>query len=172
LFIVHPFDMTDVLVYDKDYRFQQAERDVLKWHSNHRVFADLLPGDRLWVITSGKSLGREDQSAGYLVAMWPIQHIVENPGDDPEFPSRKFGHRILVNPAEALHLNEPVCVDHIIRGEGYDQSVSIGRFLRGPRKLTDIKVRQLMAIAGGSLAQRWLEKKSHHKEHNVHERSL
>jgi len=151
--------MTDALVYDKDYRFQKAEGGVLKWHSNHRVFAGLLPGDRLWVITSGKSLGREDESAGYLVAMWPIQQIIENPDDDPEFPARKFGHRIVVNQTEALQLDQPVCVDPLIRGEGYDQSVSVGRFLRGPRKLSNERVRQLMAVAGGSLAQRWLVKK-------------
>jgi hypothetical protein len=148
--------MTDVLVYDKDYRFQKAEGGVLKWHSNHRVFADLLPGDRLWVITSGKSLGREDESAGYLVAMWPIQQIIENPGDDPEFPARKIGHRILVNEAEAIHLDQPVRVDHIIRGKGYDHSVSIGRFLRGPRRLSAEKVRQLRTAAGADLAQKWL----------------
>ena len=148
--------MTDVLVYDKDYRFQKAKGGVLKWHSNHRVFADLLPGDRLWVITSGKSLGREDESAGYLVAMWPIQQIVVNPGDDPEFPARKFGYRILVNQTEALHLDQPVCVDHIIRGEGYDQAISVGRFLRGPRRLSDEKVRKLLGAAGADMAQQWL----------------
>lgn len=153
--------MADVLVYDKDYRFQKAESGVLKWHSNHRVFADLLPGDRLWVVTSGKSLGREDESAGYLVAMWPIQQIIKNPDDAPEFPARKYHWRVLVNQTEALQLDQPVCVDHIIRGEGYDQSVSVGRFLRGPRRLSDVRVRQLMAIAGGNLAQRWLEKKNH-----------
>lgn len=148
--------MTDVLVYDKDYRFQKAKAGVLKWHSNHRVFADLLPGDRLWVVTSGKSLEREDESAGYLVAMWPIQQIVENPGNDLEFPARKFGYRILVNQTEALQLDQPVCVDHIIRGEGYDLSVPVGRFLRGPRRLTDEKVRQLLSAAGADMAQKWL----------------
>lgn len=151
--------MTDVLVYDKDYRFQKAEEGCLKWHSNHRVFADLLPGDRLWVITSGKSLGREDESAGYLVAMWPIQQIIENPDDDPEFPARKFGHRILVNQTEALQLDQPVCVDRIIRGEGFDSNISIGRFIRGPRKLSNERVRQLMSAAGGNLAVQWLAKK-------------
>ncbi len=148
--------MTDVLVYDKDYRFQKAKAGVLKWHSNHRVFADLLPGDRLWVVTSGKSLGREDESAGYLVAMWPIQQIVDNPGNDPEFSALKFGHRILVNQTEAISLDKPICVDHIIRGKGYDRGISVGRFLRGPRRLSDEKVRQLISAAGAEMAQRWL----------------
>lgn len=148
--------MPDVLVYDKDYRFQQPEGGVLKWHSNHRVFADLLPGDRLWVVTSGKSLGQADESAGYLVAVWPVQQIVENPGDDPEFPPRKYAHRILVNQTEAILLDQPVRVDHILRGEGHDQSVSVGRFLRGPRRLSDKKARQLRSAAGADLAQQWL----------------
>jgi len=148
--------MTEVLVYDKDYRFQKAKGGCLKWHSNHRVFADLLPGDRLWVVTSGKSLRRKDERAGYLVAVWPIRQIIENPGDDPEFPARKFGHRILVNQTEALQLDQPVCVDPVIRGVGYDQSVSVGRFLRGPRRLTDDKVRQLLSAAGADMAQKWL----------------
>lgn len=148
--------MTDVLVYDREYRFQKAKAGVLKWHSHHRVFADLLPGDRLWVVTSGKSLDREDESAGYLVAMWPIQQIVDNPGTDPEFPSGKFRHRILVNQTEAISLDKPVCVDHIIRGEGYDRGISVGRFLRGPRRLSDEKVRQLISAAGAEMAQKWL----------------
>ena len=50
-------DMTDVLVYSPEYRKDTMERHPLRWHSNHRVFGDLLPGDRLWVITPGKSLG-------------------------------------------------------------------------------------------------------------------
>ena len=126
------------------------------WHSNHRVIAQLLPGDRLWVVTSGKQLGRKDESAGYLVAVWPVAQVVPNPGDDPAYPSRKYQHRILVSEAEAIQLDEPVCVDHLIRGEGYDNQIPIGRFLRGPRRLTDEKVRQLRAAAGADMAKKWL----------------
>ena len=71
--------MTDVLVYSPEYCMDTMERLPLLWHSNHRVFSDLLPGDRLWVITSGKNLGRVDQSAGYLVGMWPVAALIENP---------------------------------------------------------------------------------------------
>ena len=146
----------DVVVYDKAYRHKAAHSERLCWHSNHRVFTDLMPGDRLWVVTSGGALGREDKSAGYLVAMWPVARVIENPGDEPEYPARKFGHRILVNQPEAICLDQPVCIDHIIRGEGYDTSVSIGRFLRGPRRLSDEKVRQIRSAAGADLAQKWL----------------
>jgi len=144
--------MTDVLVYRPDYRKSTAKGDALRWHSNHRVFGDLLPGDRLWVITAGKSLGRPDQSAGYLVGMWPVTAVIENSGDDPDYPAPKYQHRVLISETEAIHLDEPVCVDHLIRGEGYDNQIPIGRFLRGPRRLTDEKVRQLRAAAGAEMA--------------------
>ena len=146
----------DVVVYDKAYRHKAAHGEQLCWHSNHRVFVDLMPGGRLWVVTSGGALGREDKSAGYLVAMWPVAQVIENPDDEPEYPARKFGHRILVNQPEAICLDQPVCIDHVIRGEGYDTSISIGRFLRGPRRLSNEKVRQLRSAAGADLAQKWL----------------
>jgi hypothetical protein len=149
-------DMADVLVYWPDYRRDMAAGEPRRWHSNHRVFADVLPADRLWVVTSGKSLGLENESAGYLVAVWRVAQVVENPGDDPQYPARKYQHRVLVNETEAIQLDHPVDVDHIIRGEGYDQQILVGRFLRGPRRLTDAKVRRLRSAAGAEMAQKWL----------------
>jgi len=64
--------MTDVMAYEKDYRADAAQGKTACWHSNHRVFADLLPGDRLWVVTSGGRVGHDDANAGYLVAVWPV----------------------------------------------------------------------------------------------------
>ena len=148
--------MTDVLVYWKAYRPEKTRGECLRWHSNHRVFGDLLPGDRLWVVTSGKSLGRDDASAGYLVAVWPVAKVMRNPGDDPDYQARKYQYRVLVNEVEAIHLDQPVCVDHIIRREEYDKDVSVGRFLRGPRRLSDEKVRQLRSAAGADMAHKWL----------------
>lgn len=148
--------MTDVLIYDKDYRLDAIEGDGLRWHSNHRLFADLVPGDRLWVVTSGKALNRSDANSGYLVAMWPVAQVVDNPGDEADHPADKYRYRVLVSEAEAIHLDEPVCVDHVIRGAGYDRTMSIGRFLRGPRRLSDEKIRQLRIAAGADLARNWL----------------
>jgi hypothetical protein len=148
--------MTDVLVYWPDYRKNTAKGDAHQWHSNHRLFGVLLPGDRLWVVTSGKSLGLENESAGYVVAMWPVGQVVKNPGDDPQYPASKYQHRVLVTETDAIHLDQPVYVDHIIRGEGYGEEIPVGRFLRGPRRLTDEKVRQLRSAAGPELALRWL----------------
>ena len=55
-----------------------------------------------------------------------------------------------------MSLDEPVLVDHILRPEGRDDAVSIGRFLQGPRRLSDERVRLMRAAAGPHLAQKWL----------------
>ena len=148
--------MTDVLAYWKTYQPETARGEYLYWHSNHRMFGTLLPGDRLWVVTSGKSLGRADESAGYLVAVWPVAHVMQNPGDNAAYPARKFQYRVLVNAVEAMHFDRPVCVDAVIRRAEYDTDVSVGRFLRGPRRLSDEKVRQLRSAAGADMAHKWL----------------
>jgi hypothetical protein len=120
------------------------------------MFGELLPGDRLWVVTSGKRAGREDTNSGYLVAVWPVADIMENPGDDPDYPARKFQYRVLVNAVDAIHLDQTIYVDHLIRRAAYGKDVSVGRFLRGPRRLSDEKVRQLRSAAGADLAHKWL----------------
>jgi hypothetical protein len=158
--------MTDVLVYRPDYQGAEDRRreaasghsqpTALCWHSNHPLFGDLLPGDRLWVVTSGKRLRRDDGSAGYLVAVWPVAELTNNPGDDPQHPAGKYAYRVLVNQTEAIELEEPICIDHIIRRDAYEKTVPVGRFLRGPRRLTDDKVRKLRAAAGAELARHWL----------------
>jgi hypothetical protein len=148
--------MTDVLVYWKTYQPKTARGACLHWHSNHRVFGDLLPGDRLWVVTSGKSLGREDANAGYLVALWPVAHVIQNHGDHPAYPASKFQYRVLINEVEAMHFDRPVCVDHLIRRDTYDKDMAVGRFLRGPRRLSEEKVRQLRSAAGADMAYKWL----------------
>jgi len=63
---------------------------------------------------------------------------------------------VLVNEIEAMHFDQPVCVDHLIRRDTYDIDVSVGRFLRGPRRLSDEKVRQLRSAAGADMAHKWL----------------
>jgi hypothetical protein len=159
--------MTDVLIYWPDYRARTATGDALRWHSNHRVFTNLLPEDRLWVITSGKCLGLENENAGYVIAVWPVAQVVRNPGDDPQYPARKYQYRVLVNETEAIHLEEPVDVDHVIRREGYDTQIPVGRFLRGPRRLTDAKVRLLRSAAGAEMARKWLTASNRRDENGV-----
>lgn len=150
--------MTDVMVYWKDYRPEQREHmdGPFYWHSNSPALRDLLPGDRLWVVTSGKSLNQEPEQAGFLIAVWCVQQVVTNPGDNPAFPKRKYGYRIIGDVAESITLDVPVNVDHVIRSDQFDESIAVGRFLRGPRRLDERKVRALRAAAGPSLAHNWL----------------
>lgn len=148
--------MTDVMVYSPDGPLAWKSGHPLRWHSSHRALGDLVPGDRLWVVTSGKAVGQPNPSAGYLVGVWSVASVTENPGDDPDYPAPKFRHRLIINETEALHLDEPICVDHLIRGKGHDAEAPVGRFLRGPRRLTDEKVRQLRTAAGADLARKWL----------------
>jgi hypothetical protein len=74
----------------------------------------------------------------------------------PAYPARKFQYRVLVNEVEAMHFDRPVCVDHLIRRDMYDKDRAVGRFLRGPRRLSDEKVRQLRSAAGADMAHKWL----------------
>jgi hypothetical protein len=147
--------MNDVLLYWRDYR-KNAETPIGAWHSNAKLLGELQPGDRLWFVTSGKNLGAEAEQAGFLVAVWQVKEAFDNPGDDFAYQTDDYRYRVIANEAESLVLDEPVLVDHILRPEGRDKAVSIGRFLQGPRKLKDQTVRQLRAAAGPRMALKWL----------------
>ena len=148
--------MTDVLIYWRDYRQNVRDDRVHQWYSNAKLIGDLLPGDRLWMVTSRKCLRQEAEQAGFLVAVWPVEQVTDNPGDDPAYPADEYKYRVIADEVESLNLDEPVLVDHILRPAGRDRAVSIGRFLQGPRKLRDEKVRLMRAAAGPQMAQQWL----------------
>ena len=144
--------MTEVLIYNKAY----SKAESFCWHSNASVFGTLIVGDRLWVVTSGKTIDREPTTAAFLVAVWQVSEVVDNPDDDPRFPARKFAHRVVVSETDSVTLHDPVNVDNLIRPDDADQGKSIGSFLRMPRKLDESKIRQLKAAAGSEIAMRWL----------------
>lgn len=152
--------MSDVLIYWRDYRQnwvrQFAGERAYYWHLNAKLLGELQPGDRLWFVTSGKNLREEAEQAGFLVAVWQVQEVKDNPGDDPAYPNDDYRYRIIATETESLNFDEPVLVDHILRPEGRDKVVSIGRFLQGPRKLKDQTVRLLRAAAGPKMALKWL----------------
>jgi hypothetical protein len=150
--------MTDVLIYWRDYR-KNASGPVAGWHSNSQLLAKLHPGDRLWMVTSGKNLGQDAEQAGFLVAVWQVEQVVENPGDDPSYPHDEFRYRIVSNHGESIALKEPVPVDHVLRPARGNKGVSIGRYLQGPRRLDDQTVRLLRAAAGPQMALKWLKGK-------------
>jgi hypothetical protein len=148
----------DVLIYWRDYR-KNTTGPVAGWHSNSRLLAKLQPGDRFWMVTSGKSIGHEADQVGFLVAVWQVQEVIENPGDDVAYPRQDYHWRIVPNEGESINLTEPVPVDHILRPARGNKAVSIGRFLQGPRKLDDQTLRLLKTAAGPQLALHWLKGK-------------
>lgn len=152
--------MADVLIYSKDFVMHaDALGQPRHWHSSAPVFGELALGDRLWLVTSGKSIGQKPKQAGFLVAVWQVQSVVKNPGDDPMYPTRKFHRRVIASDVDSIEFSEPVRVDHLIRQSDGDQQVSIGRFLRMPRRLNDETLRQFRAAAGPERALKWLTKK-------------
>jgi len=152
--------MTELLIYWRDYKQnwvrQFAGERAHYWHSNARLIGELQPGDVLWIVTSGASLGHEAKQAGFLVAIWKVKEVIPNPGDDPAYPSADYRFRLVAEGEESVTFKEPVPVDPIVRPPGRDPALSIGRFLQGPRKLSDEKIRLLRAAAGPDLALKWL----------------
>ena len=148
--------MTNILIYWRDYKRNLPEQ-ACRWHSNAGLLGKLEPGDRLWMVTSGANVRHEAKQAGFLVAIWKVKEVIANPGDDPDYPSGHYRFRVVTDDTASITLEEAVPVDHILRPPGRDKAVSIGRFLQGPRKLTDEKVRLLRAAAGPDLALQWLK---------------
>ena len=142
-------DMTDVLIYWRDYR-KNLITGVTAWHSNAGLLGKLVPGDLLWFVTSGKNLHEEAAAAAFLVAVWQVEEVLANPGDNPAYPKANYQWRIVANEQGSIDFREPVMVDHVLRPQGRDPGLSIGRFLQGPRKLKESAALQLRAAAAPS----------------------
>ncbi len=152
--------MADVLIYWRDYAANWATsggRDAGLpdgssrdghgcsdhfWHSSAKCVAELLPGDRMWMVTSGKRL-REDaeqaclraclspdgrqathRQAAFLVGVWAVREVIDNPNDDPAYPSEDYRKRVVADPSASVMLANPVPVDHILRPTGRYTSCS------------------------------------------------
>lgn len=171
--------MAEVLIYWRDYAANRGSLPggasglpdggggVLLWHSSAKCIAELQPGDRMWMVTSGKGLAnRQDacsthaEQAAFLVGVWAVREVIDNPDDDSAYPAEGYRKRVVADPSASVMLTDPVPVDHILRPAGRDRAVSIGRFLQGPRALSDEKGRLLRAAAGGELAATWLRSKA------------
>lgn len=142
--------MADVLMYVR--RYEPRRRDH---YSNSPVIGGLVAGDGVWFVTSGRFLGREEKRAGFLVAIGKVAGVAENPGDDPAYARDDYRYKIVLDEAESLDFDS-VPVDHLLRPEGRDDSIPIGRFVSVPRRLDEQLVRKLRAAAGPELALRWL----------------
>ncbi len=163
--------MADVLIYWRDYAANRGrspgkasglpdDGGVLVWHSSAKCIAELQPGDRMWMVTSGKGLRQDAEQAAFLVGVWAVREVIDNADDDPAYPTDDYRKRVVADPSGSVMLSDPVPVDHILRPAGRDRAASIGRFLQGPRVLTDEKKRLLRAAAGGELAAAWLRSKA------------
>jgi hypothetical protein len=60
--------MTDVLIYWRDSRKNTA-KPVAGWRSNSQLLRKLMSGDRLWLVTSAKTIQVEAEQTGFLVAV-------------------------------------------------------------------------------------------------------
>jgi hypothetical protein len=152
--------MKDVLLYWRDFKQnwirQFAGERAWYWHSRARLLGNLEPGDHLWMVTSGKNVMNEAEQAAFLVAIWKVKQAIANPGDDPAYPVDDYAFRVIADEEGSKTFEEPIAVDHILRPLGRDKTVGIGRFLQGPRRLNDEKLRLLKAAAGPDLALKWL----------------
>ena len=150
--------MTDLLVYWRDYQRNVAAADLhtplRRWHSSSRYFAALEAGNRLWLVTSGDGLGLLPRHAAFLVGVWRIERLCENPGDDPAYPTDRYRYRALATDSTVPAARLPVCVDEIVRPRGSAEQVPIGRLLQGPRRLSAETIARLEAVLTDSQTSR------------------
>lgn len=94
--------MTGVLIFGGEYRANRVDQFVGEqadcWRSNSKIVGKLEPGDKVWPVTSGKSLGLDsDASASYLVGLWMVADVTNIPGDNPTYASAEFGYRMIAD---------------------------------------------------------------------------
>jgi len=120
--------MTDILLYWRDYKKnwgnQSNEEHTYYWHTNAKKMLELQAGDKLWLVTCGKNVGSEVVQAGFLVGIWQVKDVMNNPGDDPAYPRSEYKYRIVAEPTASIMFEEPIAVDHILRPSGRDKAVS------------------------------------------------
>ena len=152
--------LSDVLIYWRDYKqnwvYEGIGERAWYWHSNAKLVGDLLPGDRVWLVASGRNLRREPQQAAFVVAVWQVRAVVLNPDVDRAYPAHEYRFRIVGDETASIRLDEPVLIDHLVRPQGHDKATGIGRFLQGTRRLKSDMVRLLRAAAGPQMAGHYL----------------
>lgn len=139
--------MADLLVYWRDCR-RNRESDLSTgglrmWHSSSRLIGGLEPGDRLWLISSGQSLGAGAIHRGYLVEVWGVEQVQSNTGESPDYPRERYAHRVVARLDPELTPPAPRDVDAIIRPAHSPGEAPIGRLLQGPRRLAAESVQRL-----------------------------
>lgn len=100
--------------------------------------ADVERGDRLWLFTSGKKCKMKlkdrfvcdpaAENAGFLTQVLTVESIA---------PDRQGGFDLDIS-ADMRHspqVDPPLLIDHLVRPEGADGNISIGRFRQAAWKL-------------------------------------
>ena len=70
------------------------------------------------MVTSGKGLREDTEQAAFLVGVWAVRDVIDNPDDGPAYPSEDYRERVVADPSGSVMLADPVPVDHIIRSAG------------------------------------------------------
>jgi hypothetical protein len=143
--------MTDMLIYWRNYKKDQRDRapegHMPFWHSSSKRIAQLQPGDLLWVVVAGQSIQIMPPKAAFLVGIWQVADVIDNPGDHEAFSPIRFKYRILIDAEGSRTLTSPPNVDHILRPPGKAATIAIGQFLQQPRKISEEILQQLKAAA-------------------------
>jgi hypothetical protein len=103
--------------------------------------ADLSAGDRLWLFTSGKKCKKKiegegfaddaiAEAAAYLTQILTVKDI------EPDSVGQ-FDLLINANSKCSPKVCPPLLIDHLVRPEGADATVSIGKFRQAPWKLRE-----------------------------------
>lgn len=127
------------LIYWRDYEPNILDGRTDGWYSNSRTMAGVQPGERLWLVTAGRNIDHEDRAAAFLVAVWTADLVLPNPGDEL-YPEDEYRYMVTVTSQKWEFYGKPkppIHVDPVLRPAGADKTISIGRFLQGPRPMPD-----------------------------------
>ena len=132
--------MTNVLLFWKNYASdlkRHGEEALSSWHSNSGIVGKLQEGDQIWLVSSGKILKLQPESAGFLIAIVQVVRVEGNRMDAGSYSSENFKYRVIFDQEKTRLLEPPINIDEILRPADRDETIPIGRFLQGPRKIKD-----------------------------------
>jgi hypothetical protein len=128
-------------------------KPLADWRTNSKwLFRSLRAGDRLWFFACGRSCGGEVATAAYLVNVFEARCIIENAGDDPDYPSGEFRYTVWAERELCRWVDPPMLGDEFVRPAGHELSEHIGNLLQGPRRLAEPVAAALLERLRGSAA--------------------
>ena len=156
--------MSDFAIYWKNYSQDirncafGPSNPLADWRSNSdRLHKQLKLGARLWFFAAGESCNGNIGTAAYLVNVFRVREVVDNSGDDPEYPTEEFRYTIWSEPDGCVWISPPAMADQIVRPAGHQIEVHIGKLMQGPRRLPEEKVIDLEALVDSASMSRLRE---------------